>query len=87
MIGIMPDIPFATQTVQIESPAKIFLYSDGAYEIRLNSGEMWEFNEFVNFLCNAANDTPVMDQLLTQIRKLQRLEQLDDDFSIMQIDL
>ena len=87
MIGIMPDIPFATQTVQIESPAKIFLYSDGAYEIRLDNGEMWEFDKFVNFLGTAAHDTPVMDQLLTQIRKLQRLEQLDDDFSIMEIDL
>ena len=86
MIGIMPDIPFANKTVEIGPDAKMFLFSDGAFEIRLSSGEMWEFDEFVNYLCNAPQDAPVMEQLLNHIRELQGCQQLDDDFSMMEID-
>ncbi len=86
MIGIMPDIPFASQTVELGPAAKMYLFSDGVYEIRLENGEMWEFDAFVNFLCTAPPATPVMDQLLSRIRALQGLDQLDDDFSMMEID-
>ena len=86
MIGIMPDIPFASQTVKLGPAAKMYLFSDGVYEIRLENGEMWEFDAFVDFLCTAPPATPVMDQLLCRIRALQGLDQLDDDFSMMEID-
>jgi sigma-B regulation protein RsbU (phosphoserine phosphatase) len=86
MIGIMPDMPFASQTVELGPAAKLFLFSDGVYEIKLASGEMWEFDEFVEYLCTAPPDAPVMDQLLNHIRELQGAEQLDDDFSMLEID-
>ena len=86
MIGIMPDILFTSQTVELGPAAKLFLYSDGVYEIKLASGEMWQFDEFEEFLCSAPTDAPVMDQLLGHIQELQGSEQLDDDFSMMEID-
>lgn len=86
MIGIMPDVPFASQTVELGPSAKLFLFSDGVYEIMLPGGQMWQFDDFVKFLCTAPTGSSVMDQLLDHLRKLQGFEQLDDDFSMMEID-
>ena len=86
MIGIMPDVPYISQSVVLEPTAKLFVFSDGVYEIRQVDGEVWQFDEFVDYLCAAPLDAPVMDQLLVHIRDLQGSEQLDDDFSMMEID-
>ena len=86
MIGIMPDIPFASRTVDVGNAAKLFLFSDGVFEIRQASGEMWEFDQFVNYLCTAPPDAPMIEQLLDHVRELQGARQLDDDFSMLEID-
>ena len=86
MIGIIPDIPFASRTVEVGNAAKLFLFSDGVFEIRQASGEMWEFDQFVNYLCTAPPDAPMMEQLLDHVRELQGAWQLDDDFSMLEID-
>ncbi len=86
MIGIIPDIPFASRTVEVGNAAKLFLFSDGVFEIRQASGEMWEFDQFVDYLCTAPPDTPMMEQLLDHVRELQGVWQLDDDFSMLEID-
>ncbi len=85
MIGIMPDVPYVTETVVLDSVAKLFVFSDGVYEVKQSSGEMWEFDEFVDYICSTPSDAPVMDQLLVHIQAMQGCEQLDDDFSIMEI--
>ena len=86
MIGIIPDIPFASRTVEVGNAAKLFLFSDGVFEIRQASGEMWEFDQFVDYLCTAPPDAPMMEQLLDHVRELQGAWQLDDDFSMLEID-
>ena len=73
-------------SLTLKPNAKIFLYSDGVFEIEQKSGEIWELDSFVRFICSLPPDTPVMDALLTHIQALQGSDQLGDDFSIMEID-
>ncbi len=86
LIGIMPGEQYDTLSLTLKPNAKIFLYSDGVFEIEQKSGEIWELDSFVRFICSLPPDTPVMDALLTHIQALQGSDQLGDDFSIMQID-
>ena len=86
LIGMLPDMPFDTQTVELGPAAKMFLFSDGVFEIEQKNGEMWPFDEFVKFLCTAPPDGPVMDRLLSHVQDLHGSDQLGDDFSIVEID-
>ncbi|MCY2992993.1 MAG: PP2C family protein-serine/threonine phosphatase, partial [Planctomycetota bacterium] len=86
LIGMLPDLPFDTQTVELGPAAKLFLFSDGVFEIEQKNGEMWPFDEFVKFLCTAPPDGPVMDRLLRHVQELHGSDQLGDDFSIVEID-
>ncbi len=86
LIGITPSAQFETLTLNLSPNAKIFLFSDGVFEIEQKCGKIWELDDFVKFICSLPQDTPVMDALLSRILALQGSDQLADDFSIMEID-
>lgn len=86
LIGIKPNTEFETQTLGLNPCAKMYLYSDGAYEIDLQNGGIWELDDFIKFICDLPPDTSVMDSLLNRIQSLQGFDQLADDFSIVEID-
>ena len=86
LIGITPDAQFETRTLQLMPAAKIFIFSDGVFEIGQQGGEIWELEDFVKYICKVPQDTAVMDSLLSHIQTMQGSDQLADDFSIMEID-
>ena len=86
MIGMMPWPEFTSTRSVIRVPTRLYLYSDGVHEIRKTDGQMWSFDEFVEFLsgCDPQRSS-VADQLLDQARALRGIDQLDDDFSILEV--
>ena len=86
IIGMIPEIPFNTQTVNLMPQAKLLLYSDGVFEIAQTDGEMWKFDAFVDFLKGDPTDESVMDRLLDHVQKLHGSNQLDDDFSMVVVE-
>ena len=85
LIGITPGAQYDTLTLDLSPNAKIFLFSDGVFEIEQKNGEIWELDGFIKFICNLQENTPVMDALLGHIQALQGSDQLADDFSILEI--
>ncbi|NIP86802.1 MAG: SpoIIE family protein phosphatase [Planctomycetales bacterium] len=86
MIGMMPWEVFETGRRQIESPATLYLYSDGVHEIHKTDGGEWTFDEFLQFL--SESPTPngsKMDDLLQHVRGIHGSDLLDDDFSMVEI--
>ena len=86
MVGAFEDIEFAVSTVTLDGPARLFLFSDGAYEIERNDEKksMWPFDEFAKFVSEATlGGKPVMDDLIALGRELQGREQFVDDVSIV----
>ncbi len=86
LIGIKPNESFKTHVLDLSPGAKLFLFSDGVFEIEQQNREMWGLDNLIDYICTTRSDCPLMDSLLDHIQKLQGNVQLDDDFSILEID-
>ncbi len=88
MIGAVPDLEYQTSSIALDSFARLYIYSDGAYEIERTDKTMWPFSEFLDFMNQgartAARDSQ-MDRLIAHDRELQGREEFIDDFSIVEL--
>jgi phosphoserine phosphatase RsbU/P len=88
MIGAVPDITYRGGSTDLGAFAKLYLYSDGAYEIEKTDKSMWPFDEFVDFMKQGPHDAPdgaMMDRLIAHDRVLQGRDEFVDDFSIVEL--
>ena len=88
MIGAVPDLEFQSGSSTLDAFAKLYLYSDGVYEIERIDNTMWPFNEFVDFMKQGPHDAAdgsMMDRLIAHDRELQGREEFVDDFSIVEL--
>ena len=86
-IGWAVDLPFETTAVVVPPCARLFLFSDGVYEIDKVDGETWCFDEFQHFMSTIPADVNAMDCLLTHARELHGSGTLTDDFSMLELTL
>ena len=88
MIGAVPDLEFQASSTSLGAFAKLFLYSDGVYEIERIDKTMWPFNEFIEFMKKGPHDTAgdsKMDRLIAYDREIQGREEFVDDCSIVEL--
>ncbi|HKI21284.1 MAG TPA: SpoIIE family protein phosphatase [Isosphaeraceae bacterium] len=88
MIGAVPDIEYQASRISLDSFARLYIYSDGAYEIERTDKTMWPFSEFLDFMnqgAHSAGSDSQMDHLIAHDRKLQGREEFVDDFSIVEL--
>lgn len=87
IIGAMPGLTFDSQTTVVPPGSRLFVYCDGAYEIKRPNDEMLDFDEeFVPYLRKNGRSATIADDLLAWIRSLHHEPTLDDDFSIIVMD-
>jgi sigma-B regulation protein RsbU (phosphoserine phosphatase) len=87
MVGAVPDIEYRTSSAHLEPFAKLYLYSDGVYEIERVDKSMWPFDEFLDFMKNATHtgdDGAAMDELIAYDRVIQGREEFVDDCSLVE---
>ena len=88
MVGAIPDLEFQTSSTSLNAFAKLYLYSDGVYEIERIDGSMWPFDEFVAFMKQGPHDQAgdsAMDRLIAYDRQIQGREEFVDDCSIVEM--
>jgi sigma-B regulation protein RsbU (phosphoserine phosphatase) len=88
MIGAVADLEFRTSSTTLGPFSKLYLYSDGVYEIERTDKVMWPFNEFLEFMKQGPHDAvgdSKMDRLIAHCRKLQGREEFVDDCSILEL--
>lgn len=83
-IGWDLDLPFSADTIPMDRGDRLFVFSDGVYEIEKTDGENWEFEGFLQFLAQSP-EAGAMDRLLAHARGLHGAEILGDDFSILEL--
>lgn len=84
-IGGLPEFEFINETIKLNSHFKIYLYSDGAYEIPKADGNLMSYDELESFLLqNQLNDINELDLLYNRLMELTN-NHLPDDFSILKI--
>ena len=88
MIGAVPDLEFETASTSLGAFAKLYLYSDGVYEIERTDKTMWPFNEFIEFMKQGParrDDDSKMDRLIAYDREIQGPDEFVDDCSIVEL--
>ncbi|HKI33629.1 MAG TPA: SpoIIE family protein phosphatase [Gemmataceae bacterium] len=87
MIGLMEDLPYDTDVVQLGAHARLYVYSDGVFEIAQAGGKMWTIDEFIDYFgaLPPGAESPI-DRLLAHARRLQGSDVLADDFSMVEIE-
>ena len=85
IIGLGP-IDFKVDEVEINSGARLCIFSDGVYEIMDENGAYWGFESLKDYLENsAAGDKSTMDDLWKHVQQVACTENLEDDFSVLEI--
>lgn len=83
-VGMMPDLPYDTRTIDVAPDARLLVYSDGIFEIEKADGQMWQFQEFIEHIAPEIGRDGLIDRHLTFARELRGGDVLGDDFSMVE---
>jgi len=86
MIGAMKGATFKSAVCEVQPYARMYLFSDGTYEIFQPDGVLWSLKEFVQLL---ASPTPQgisdLEHIVASINAIHGTDSFDDDFSLMKV--
>jgi serine phosphatase RsbU (regulator of sigma subunit) len=88
VLGALEGIKFTQHECPVPRGARLFLITDGAFEIRKSDGSMLEFGEFLELL--TASDPSAaaeLNRLFDALRALHGPGPFDDDLSIVRFEL
>lgn len=85
-IGILSDVEFENQCLDICTFAHVYIFSDGAYEISVTDGKIWGIDSFSALIADshqATSDT--LDSLVKKIKEATDNANFEDDLSILKV--
>jgi serine phosphatase RsbU (regulator of sigma subunit) len=87
ILGMLPKVRFAAQSCVVQSPARLFVFSDGTFEVTRPDGSMLTFEEFQQVLAQPADaGESELERLLQFTQATRGQSTLEDDFSIMRLE-
>jgi serine phosphatase RsbU (regulator of sigma subunit) len=85
-VGLSPAARYRSEHCTIAAPCRIFIFSDGVYEISGRDGSMLEWSAFEDVLKRpAADGESALDRLLGFDREFHGGDTFEDDFSILEM--
>lgn len=86
-IGGMPDSTYRSGVISVpDGQARLYVFSDEAYEVDRKDGAMWTLEELEAYLIPHHPDEAVeIDALYRFLQEMRGEETLDDDFSMLRI--
>ena len=85
-VGIMPDRPFAGGEVPVPPKSRLYLFSDGVFEIVTAQGKRWEIDDFLPLLREPDQAGMAEPQRLYQaVHAIARRGPLEDDHSMLAV--
>ncbi|WP_077002779.1 PP2C family protein-serine/threonine phosphatase [Variovorax sp. KK3] len=87
-VGISPAARYEEQACLLTSPARLYVFSDGTYEVTRPDGSMVQFAEMADILAGPAQaGSSELDRLLAYARDAHGPGVLEDDFTIVKMAL
>ncbi len=87
IVGGMPGVTYRVDTIPAAPPARLYVFSDGVYEVHRPDGVMWSLDELAEFLVSApAERGEEIDRLYAFLQDMSGLSILEDDFSMLRVD-
>ncbi|HSZ57149.1 MAG TPA: GAF domain-containing SpoIIE family protein phosphatase [Tepidisphaeraceae bacterium] len=86
VVGVMPNTKYRADRIAIPPGSRLYLYSDGAFEVELPDGEML-FTEGLQDIISrvSKHDGPQTAEILRLIREAQGKTEFKDDVSILEL--
>jgi serine phosphatase RsbU (regulator of sigma subunit) len=86
IIGAMPDIGFAAAEAEVPAGARLFLFSDGVFELHARDGSAWALADLLPWLGRVPpGDEAPAHWLQRAVLEQARPGPLDDDFSLLAV--
>ncbi|MBX3355113.1 MAG: fused response regulator/phosphatase [Phycisphaeraceae bacterium] len=88
MIGAVDEMTWSAVETVIEPGARLLIYSDGLYELRMSDGSMWSLDDFLVGAATAEHESGnahALDAILARSRAIQRRDDFSDDASLLEV--
>jgi sigma-B regulation protein RsbU (phosphoserine phosphatase) len=86
VIGAVPGMEPEVDSVEVKPGDRLFVFSDGVFELKLAEGGMWPMSAFTEFMARPlADGEDRIESLAALGRSLTRREDFEDDFSIVEV--
>ncbi|QLA17474.1 SpoIIE family protein phosphatase [Desulfolutivibrio sulfoxidireducens] len=86
MIGAMPEIAFKSGECEVPPGSRLFVFSDGVYEVAGPGRVMWTYDEYRDYLAGLRpSQGDEIARVLAYVRERGGCEVLDDDFSLVKV--
>jgi sigma-B regulation protein RsbU (phosphoserine phosphatase) len=83
MIGAVPGLSYPVQRTPIPVGSRLYVFSDGVFEITTKTGGRWGIAEFLPLLTAARVDGRGESERLFRTVQNERRGPLEDDFSMV----
>jgi sigma-B regulation protein RsbU (phosphoserine phosphatase) len=85
-IGGMPDIVYRSGSIDVAAPARLYIFSDGVFEVSDADDAMWSLQDLKAFLRETPpGETSEIDLLYACQRRRHGGVDLEDDFSMLKV--
>jgi sigma-B regulation protein RsbU (phosphoserine phosphatase) len=86
VIGGMQEVTYEKQKFSVGEHTKLYVFSDGVYEVEKSDGSMWRFKEFIDFMNKVKTDgQSILDRLHRYAGNLRQSDNFEDDFTILEV--
>ena len=85
IVGVMPDLEYAAETVEVAEGSTLLVLCDGCFEIRATDGSEGTFEDFAGYMREAGTRPSGLADLFDWARVRHGEGPLDDDFSIVRV--
>ena len=83
-IGLMEDLSFEDAEITVEPSSRLYVYSDGAFEVVTTAGEEWSMDEFLDLVAaGPAMESGEPERIEQAVRNVMREDVFEDDFSLL----
>ena len=85
IIGAFDFANYCEKTATLDTGSRLFVFSDGCYEVTDPAEQMMTLDEFGGILGRCRSQVDGLDQVLSAVRDWQKRADFEDDFSLMEL--
>jgi sigma-B regulation protein RsbU (phosphoserine phosphatase) len=86
VIGGMSEATYEKKKCLVGEHDRLYIFSDGVYEVEKSDGSMWRFEEFAEFMNEVkAEGRSILDHIHRNACNLKQSDNFEDDFTIVEV--
>lgn len=86
IIGAFPDITYENASADLAAVNKLYIFSDGAYEVEMPDGAMWTYEGFESLVARSGEPgADDVQRIVAAVREIAQTDVFLDDLSLVQV--